>query len=320
VQDSVVTHRETAKEIDAQAALWAVRLENGPLPQQQQAELDAWLSGDARRLGALTRLRAFAAYSERLKALGVDGAPVTRGLSRRQWLIGGGLAAGFGAAALSVGALSSRGQLYRTQKGQMRVIALQDGSLLNLNTQSRARVHYTASHRHVRLEDGEAFFEVAKSPERPFVVQAGGAEITATGTSFSVRRLTGEPLRIAVREGVVRLGGSAPDTRLAADVEASVLPGHPAQVRVAALAPAQIEAALAWREGKIAFHGETLASAAAQFLRYSDIAIVIDDDAIAADTVTGLYQANDPVGFAKAVALSYGLRASVSDGQVRLSL
>jgi len=39
----------------------------------------------------------------------------------------------------------------------------------------------------VTVEEGEALFEVAKDPHRPFVVRAGGSEVRAQGTVFSVR-------------------------------------------------------------------------------------------------------------------------------------
>jgi transmembrane sensor len=59
---------------------------------------------------------------------------------------------------------------------------------------------------------------------------------------------------------------------------------------------------LAWREGKIAFEGERLDQAAAQFARYSRTRIAIPDPALAAEPVSGLFAAADPVGFSRAVA------------------
>jgi len=61
---------------------------------------------------------------------------------------------------------------------------------------------------------------------------------------------------------------------------------------------------LAWKDGRLAFEGETLAQAASEFARYSDTRIVIDDPALAHEAITGLYQSNDPVGFARAAALA----------------
>ena len=76
---------------------------------------------------------------------------------------------------------------------------------------------------------------------------------------------------------------------------------------------------LAWRVGRIAFHGETLGEAAAEFARYSDIRIQIDDPALANEKVTGLFVSADPVGFSQAVALSFDLHVEISDKQIRLT-
>jgi transmembrane sensor len=75
---------------------------------------------------------------------------------------------------------------------------------------------------------------------------------------------------------------------------------------------------LAWRVGRIAFHGETLAEAAAEFSRYSDVLIQIDDPEIAKEKVTGLFVSQDPVGFANAVAVSFELRTEISDKKILL--
>jgi transmembrane sensor len=82
---------------------------------------------------------------------------------------------------------------------------------------------------------------------------------------------------------------------------------------------AEVGRELAWRVGRIAFHGETLADAAAQFARYSDVRIQIDDPEIANEKVVGLFVSTDPIGFANAVAVSFDLRTEISGGQIRLT-
>jgi transmembrane sensor len=91
-----------------------------------------------------------------------------------------------------------------------------------------------------------------------------------------------------------------------------------APITVAALPVAELHRELAWRDGRIAFEGEALGQAAAEFARYSDVRIVIADPELGREEIAGLYQANDPVGFAKAVALSLNARAEVGSGEVRI--
>lgn len=323
--------RETAQEIDLAAADWAARVDRGLSADEEQA-LDAWLADDPRRVGAYGRMRAVALHSERARALGpgfdaanfVDPAPAPVTLSRRRMLLGGGaIAAGIGGAvALALG-LNLRGVRYNTRLGEVKVTPLADGSVMTLNTASRVSVSFSDRERRIHLLEGEALFDVAKDPSRPFIVDAGDARVRAVGTSFTVRRLADAPVQVLVREGVVEVDRDAPaagarPVRLVANTRAVVSASPTVAVSAVAIAPTDIGRELAWREGRIAFEGETLSQAAEQFARYSDTRIVIDDPAIAREEITGLFQANDPVGFAQAVATSFNLRAEVGAGEVRL--
>lgn len=75
---------------------------------------------------------------------------------------------------------------YVTGVGEQHVIPLEDGSVVTLNTSSEVRLRYTDARRDVELISGQASFEVAKDPRRPFVVRAGGGEVRAVGTVFDV--------------------------------------------------------------------------------------------------------------------------------------
>jgi transmembrane sensor len=74
------------------------------------------------------------------------------------------------------------------------------------------------------------------------------------------------------------------------------------------IAPEAVTRELAWREGKLAFEGETLKQAAETFARYSDTRIPIRDPDLAREPVTGLFAANDPVGFGRAIAHVFDAR------------
>ncbi|EGF91176.1 fecR family protein [Asticcacaulis biprosthecium C19] len=320
-----VPKHQTASEIDATAADWAARADRGLTP-AEDAELDAWLGEDPRRAGAYARARAVSAYSERAAALGPAYDPRRfegrkKIVTRREWLMGGGaVAAGLGAAAWVGLSMTGRGQAHLTHVGEMKVVPLDDGSVISLNTHSHIRVAYSHNRRAIHLDDGEALFDVVKDAARPFVVLAGETEITAVGTSFVVRRLAGLPVQVLVREGIVDVRQTAQPVattlRLPAMNRAEASDSGP--IRRLAVAPTEVERAMAWREGRIAFEGDTLRQAAAEFARYSDTRIVIEDPQIARETVTGLFQANDPVGFSKAVAVSFGLRTQIREKQVRL--
>lgn len=76
--------------------------------------------------------------------------------------------------------------LIETRIGETRAITLSDGSRLVLDTTSRARVVFTWAARDIELLDGQAHFEVARDPVRPFRVRTGSAEVVAIGTTFDV--------------------------------------------------------------------------------------------------------------------------------------
>lgn len=335
--------RETSAEIDAAAADWAVRVDHMALPADEQAALDEWLAGDTRRLGAYARARAMLAHARRAKALGpgfdpdafIAGAPDEaeaedfaeepaefRGgprSSRRRFL----WFAGSAAAAAGIGMVGvswqAAARTYTTERGEIRLIPLEDGSSMTLNTASTARVTYGEGERLVELVEGEALFDVASDPRRPFVVAAGGTRVRAIGTSFSVTRLPGSPVQVTVRRGVVEVvrgsAASAPE-RLVANTQATTA-GETAPIVRRALPPAEVDRLLAWRNGMLAFEDLPLSRAADQFARYSETRIRFADPAIAEETVTGLYAANDPAGFARAVATSLDLRLEpAADGVV----
>lgn len=329
--------RETSDEIDERAAEWAARVDNAPLDPAAEAELQAWLDGDIRRLGAYARARATLVRVEVARALGAGYDPdrfldaagtddaddndfsyheedMARGagISRRRMLH----FAGAAAAALGIGAIGfdrlNRGRYYETGIGEMRRIAMPDGSIVNLNTASALYVRFDGARRAVFLDAGEAQFEVAKDARRPFVVTAGSTSVQAIGTAFSVRREPDAKVSVVVSEGVVEVARAGKGTKpvtLARNMRAHA-DAHPdTPIAADMVDPELVERQLYWREGKIAFTDATLADAAAEFARYNNERIVIPDPTIAEKRISGLFVATDPAGFADAIAAIFGLDA-----------
>jgi transmembrane sensor len=324
--------RQSSHEIELEAARWAARLDRGPLTAEEARALDAWLEGDLRRVGAFARARGLALYTERARALGPNYDPRdfledelapatarTGSAHRAGWLAGGVAAAVLLAAAVLVALQwTEEGLGYETRLGETRIVPLADGSVMTLNTQSEVVVEFSRDRREVRLLYGEALFDVVRDPARPFEVDAGATRVRAVGTSFTVRRSAHAPVEVLVQDGEVEVAaphaGGAP-VRVRANMRlVAALPAVPVPVDSAV-----IQRELAWREGRIAFEGETLSQAAAQFARYSDTRIVIADPALAQERITGLFQSNDPVGFSRAVATSLGLDVELAAQEVRLS-
>ena len=177
-----------ASEIDDEAVAWAVRLDGRDIELSESPELKAWLAADPRREGALLRAQAALSFLDRGRALAGSqaiAAPAIRRRPNRRGLLlgagGGAVAAGLGAAAvLAVGV-----RRYETGVGEIRRVSLKDGSLLAINTHSAVEVALRSHQRGVNLKAGEAWFQVAKDADRPFVVEAGPVRVRAVGTAFT---------------------------------------------------------------------------------------------------------------------------------------
>jgi len=333
--------RETSHDIDAAAADWVARVDRGPLREDEEQAFQAWMKGDARRRGAFMRADALSMMSESARALGTgfdtrdfaethkeETAAAPRQLasphSRRTAMLWAGRGAVATAALVALGsAFSSSAGAITTRRGEIRRVPLEDGSSMELNTETSVRVLYGAEQRRIQVLYGEVFFTVTRNDRRPFIVELGNGHIATSLGSFRVRRLPDRPADVLVDQGHIQFApakqafapiGLSAGTLLTVPERSSDAPAPTPQT----VAPRAITQQLAWREGKIAFEGDRLDQAAAQFARYSDIRIVIEDPALAAEPITGLFAANDPVGFSRAVATIVDAQVERSGGNLIL--
>jgi transmembrane sensor len=168
------------------------------------------------------------------------------------------------------------------------------------------QVAFDDARRSIRLLNGEALFEIAKDRARPFFVETAGIVVRVVGTTFTVRS-TGEPVKVVVHEGLVQLSErDVPESRvLLRPNQKSVATGLKLEAEL--ISDEEGNKDLAWREGNVAFNGETLAEAAVEFARYSEKRIEFADREASDHKIIGLYKASDPAGFANAIALSFDL-------------
>jgi transmembrane sensor len=195
-----------------------------------------------------------------------------------------------------------------TQIGERSTLALADGSTVTLNTASAVRADYSGTERRLTLIRGEAFFDVAKDPTRPFVVTAGSRQVIAVGTAFNVR-LQGRRVRVILVEGKVRVVHTAP---LGASVTSR--DEEPPAVTMTAgsafvaddkgsgrLEAVDASRATSWRSGKLVFDGERLGDVVAEMNRYSRETLKIADRSLENRKVSGVFEPTEGHSFAKAL-------------------
>ena len=329
------------REIAAEASVWIARLHGPDRSRHLERECLAWQAqSPAHRLAfeRCTDLWMDVAGVDRAavaraaaSAPGGDPAKVGRaGRGGARWFGLRALASAVGAAVALVAVLVLQPwrnfDTYDTGIGEQRLVVLQDGTRMTLNTSTRVDVELSQTQRRVSVEGGEAFFEVAKDKSRPFVVQAAGTVVTATGTAFAVRLMpSGEGARdaldVTLVEGQVIVRGAAGEPAgsmaqpivLAAGERVRVRgdPGRKgARETQASAAPERdrprMDQVLAWKRGEAVFDNTALHDALAEMNRYS-MTPIMADPSLAQLRISGQYKTGDNAGFARAVAGLHGL-------------
>lgn len=323
--DAVPSPTDSVAIVRSRAAEWLVwQRDSGTWTAGDQAALDAWLAESPANEIAYIRLAAAWDKADRLAALRrpiLEPVPGQRGKSKPFTRVAVLLAAAvimviFGTYLLR----TSPNDILavNTGVGGHKVVALADGSRIELNTDTAVRVALTPGARKVWLDKGEAFFDVRHDATRPFTVTAQGRRITDLGTKFSVRNETNR-LEVALLEGRAQI------EPLTAGEPAQVLkPGDvaiatPRSLIVTRKSDKQLINELAWRNGLLVFKYATLGSVADEFNRYNEHKIVLSSPSIARLSIVGTFRANDPNGFIELAKEVFNVRAQKRGGNIVLS-
>ncbi len=309
-----------------EASRWLVRLQTGDAGREEREEFVEWLResqlhvaemlrvaqvrGLLENFDAWTRISTEGAASEGDKivelprrAVGPKGGP----RNYTKWLL---VAASIAVTAigLTFAIPLFRGHVVETDRGERREVVLSDGSIIQVDPETRLRVKYDDARR-IFLERGRALFRVAKSPGRPFLVQASGTTIRAVGTVFGVDAHD-ERVLVTVVEGRVAVSAAqaaqrntqsqptsqngAPESVLvSANEQTATLPGAaPKTVR-----SVDSGRELAWAQGRLVFQNDSIDSAIALFNRYNTVNLKVTDAVLARRHVSGVFNASDPEAF-----------------------
>jgi transmembrane sensor len=311
----------SAKEIEEQAAHWLLRQEEDGWSAEDQAAFDSWIEASTLHRVAFYRLEHGWRRADRLAASKRAASPTYR--LRFSFLRIGSVAAAAAvlAVAIAAGTFTLRhapdvaSRTFRTELGGRSSYPLDDGSQVELNTDSQLRTELSAKSRAAWLDKGEAYFQIAHDPDRPFVIHAGKQLVTVLGTKFSVR-LDGDRVTVAVMEGRVQVGAK-PSLAIATPGDVVLAQGEDRLVQHGPVD--QVAAALSWRQGMLTFDRATLADVAREFNRYNRKKLSVDPATAAAIHVGGTFDAENVDAFVRLMKQAYRLTVEDDGTTVKIS-
>jgi transmembrane sensor len=319
------TVRDKSSDVIAEeAADWLVRLSSNDATAQEQREFVAWLKRSPVHLGVYLGVeRTWASLGQvdagrRIDVAALLAAPDTNvvhlGSSPppvRVRVRSRSVITAFAASALLACAGLIWFQLqfanrFTTGVGEQRTLRLSDGSTVVLNTDTTVRVSFTDAVREVRLLHGEALFNVTKNPARPFRVRSDEVVAQAVGTSFVVRRMPTETV-VTVIEGEVavvdyaQLNVVSPTVlpELAVHVTAGTRADVADNEKIRTASVANPAAVTAWRSGRLIFDGEPLIKVIAEFNRYNEVQLVLENSQLSDEPISGVFDADQPLALAR---------------------
>lgn len=309
-------------DIKNQAADWLARRHSGEWERSDQMELDAWLSASRAHRDAYQRLTSMWNDIDNAKAdfakLRHDArayrpaAPDTR------------MSFKFAALGLATSLLFVIGTAYwywigiettyMTAKGETQEIALADGSVVNLNTDSELTVRYSHKHRRIELIRGEALFNVAHDTERPFSVKAGNGQIEDIGTRFDVYAQA-KQVAVNVLEGSVQVTSRASTLPLVT-LSAGQAAAYDAQGQFIADYPANVQTATAWLDGLLVFDDIPLPQVLEQLSRYHPVTFKLLDQRLDDIKISGHFRTDNLSVMLKTLETSFPILITKLDGSI----
>lgn len=303
------------------AADYAVRMHSGNMSDQDRMAMEEWLAQDS---GNREELQALLDIWHSVGALASRRSELTG--SEKQSLWGGWAVAATLVAAIGLLFLGpfqgeqNTGQKiltsYDTGVGEQRSVLLDDGTQVTLNTNTKLLVNFEENVRKIILDRGEAFFEVAADPERPFIVNTGMRAVTVLGTKFDVRKSAFD-LSVEVVEGTVAVHPEGDRVSLASsmfDVKLSdeTVPQQESIYRLTSGIKADFSGSMGtensrvqvaalqlvadgypnWKYGLVSFNRRSLYEVVKELNRYLEKKILIEDAEIMDLKVSGVFQLN----------------------------
>lgn len=262
-------------DLHATAHHWVVLLTSGDVDPADIAAARAWCAESPAHQQAFVEARRLWQLSGHLQA------PVVRRHKAWPWATAAVLLIALGLGLIRQQAWDAD---YRTAPGEQQRIELADGSHILLDSDSALDVSLHDNRRAITLRKGEALFEVAHDPQRPFQVQAGDLSATALGTVYAVRK-QGDGVQVTVAQGRVAVNAERDTLTLGAGEQVNWQAGTFQEKHTI-----DTGKALAWQHGRLVFEMAPLADVLTELQRYRPGYLLIGDDSLRTLKVSGTFR------------------------------
>lgn len=325
-----------------QAANWLIALQTGEMSRQQRAEFIDWLRESSLHVSEMLHvchlhrdLVVFSRWPEigptRPQAdsnvvmlPGPDVLPSRHSASRsvRKHVALLALAACLGICCLIAQFALNRlaEPLWKTEPGERREVTLSDGSVIDLAPSSEVSAVFRKDLRSIALKRGEALFQVAKDPSRPFVVQIKDTRVRAVGTLFNVAQ-DAQGISVTVVEGRVTVSktatgaaGEPPDQAIPLSANEQMYIS--VKDRSSKVRKVRGNLEVAWAAGQLIFENERVAEVVRRFNLYNKLQLRLADERLGERRVGGMFRSTDPESFAAFLQAAEGVAVDHSTANV----
>lgn len=316
--------RDGETSVDDKAAHWVIRLASGEMDEAEMALFKGWHGASGAHRAAFDRERRLWQSLEGQRAAFARAPTPSRRNSAQRWMPVraevarplGWLVAGAVAATLAFLAPTILVRLQAdamAAKGEVRTVALADGSTAMLDSDAAIAIHFDGQERRIDLLRGRAWFDVKHGDRRPFLVAASGGVTQDIGTAFEVDRdETG--VGVNVTQGTVRVRTEASgQAMLLAMADRAHYDEDGALVR---LKPAMASSMAAWRRGLIMLDARPVEEAIAEIGRYRPGYTLTFADLAGTPRVSGIFRIDAPDEALRSVAQMAGLKVTRLPGDV----
>lgn len=206
---------------------------------------------------------------------------------------------------------------YAELNEQGKEVVFPDGSTVVLNSDSKISYPkaFASNERRVTLE-GEAFFDVTKNPEKPFIIELKDAEVRVLGTSFNVNtNLPGNNVEVFVKTGLVQLS-----RKKDGDEKILINPGDVGLLTKNSLAKSknQNENIISWKTKEIIFRENNLTDVINTLNNVYKTNITCDDEMVLNLRYTSTFRNQEIDSILGVICLTFDLKVKYEDNKIYL--